>query len=256
MSSESPPRRVWILLPAYDEAGNIGTLLRDLQREVPAAAGELQLLVVDDGSRDGTAELARAAASEEVLHLLQHPRNLGLGATLHDGLLWLRERCQPGDVIVTLDADGSHPAACVADLLRALDQGADLAIASRYRPGARSAGLPPHRRALSFGARLVGQALVGLPGVRDFTCGFRALRAELLLRAFAELPAPLLREPGFGVTLELLLRLAELAPRVRETPLDLRYDLKQSASKMRILLAIRQNLRLMTGHRLRRLRHR
>lgn len=237
-----PGTMVWVVLPAYNEEENLPGLLQQLEA---LGRDDLQVVVVDDGSTDSTAALAQTWAGSLRPQLVRHPRNLGLGRAVDTGLRYVLERASAGDVVVTLDADGSHLPVQIPELVAAVERGADLAIASRYRPGARVQGVPPVRRFLSFGARLLLTTLFPTPGVRDYTCGFRAYRAELLRKAVERYGDRLVESQGFAVMAELLLKLRPLRPTVEEVPIVLRYDLKRGRSKLPPVRTVRQYLRMM-----------
>src|SRR5262249_20331808 len=139
-------------------------------------------VLVDDGSTDRTvAEAERAVEGTGLpLTVLRHERNRGLGAGLKTGIYWCLDQARDDDVIVTLDADNTHPPALIPTLVEKLKEGYDLAIASRYRRGAEVRGVPGHRRALSDAGRWIFQVVYPIPGVRDYTCCFRAYRVPAL----------------------------------------------------------------------------
>lgn len=236
-----PGAAVWIVLPAYNEEENLPGLLGQLQE---LRCDRLRVVVVDDGSTDRTAHMAGAWQGELDVRLVRHERNLGLGRAIATGLGYVLDRADPQDVLVTLDADGSHLPAQIRDLVGAVREGADVAIASRYRPGARVQGVPAVRQLLSFGARAFLTVLFPIPGVRDYTCGFRAYRVQLLQEARVRYGDRLVESQGFSVMAELLLKLRPLGPRVQELPIVLRYDLKRGRSKLPPLRTVRQYVRM------------
>jgi len=101
----------------------------------------------------------------------------GLGETIRDALELAARKADPEDVVVTMDADNTHPVELIPEMVPRLLEGYDVVIASRYRTGASVVGLSGFRRLMSFGARLIYQAVFPIRGVRDYTCGFRAYRA-------------------------------------------------------------------------------
>ncbi|TMQ71180.1 MAG: glycosyltransferase [Candidatus Eisenbacteria bacterium] len=147
-------------------------------------------------------------------------------------------------VIVTLDADNTHPPRLIPTLVGKLGEGYDLVIASRYRSGAEVRGVPGYRRALSDLGRLVFQTLYPIPGVRDYTCCFRAFRAPLLRRARLVYGESLCTARGFEAVMDLLLRLGPLRPRVAEIGFVLDYGERVGQSKMKVLRTIRSTLAL------------
>jgi len=224
-----------VVLPAFNEAV---ALPRLLHRLAETNGPSVRVLIVDDGSTDGTAAAAAGLASElPHLRVLRHDGNRGLGAALRSG--WeaaLAQGLPDHGAVVTMDADDTHDPALIADLLGLLGRGYDVAIASRFAPGGGEVGLSPARRVLSQGARLVLWLLRRIPGVSDYTCGYRAYRAGALRQAFAAYGASgLITAPGFACTAEVLLKMASLGARCAEAPLILHYDQKAGRSKMRVL---------------------
>lgn len=239
---------VIIVLPAYNEAGNLGPLLNRIATTL--AHTEHRVLVVDDGSVDETAAIAERRASSGVV-LQKNPRNLGLAETLKRGLVRANELAtSEADTIVTMDADNTQPPELIPSMLEAIAAGKDLVIASRYRDGSEVHGLSPSRRALSLGASYLFRTVLPIEGVRDYTCGFRAYRAGLLRTALERLgPDALVAGRGFSCMVDILLRLREFQPKAAEVPLVLHYDYKQGASKMKITRTVGATLRVMLRHR-------
>ena len=162
-----------VVVPTYDEAENIEMVLGRVRAAVP----DLDILVVDDASPDGTGRLAdRAAADDAHIHVLHGPRKRGLGSAYLAGFAWAFERGY--DVIVEMDADGSHLPEQLPALLEAL-RGADLALGARWVPGGRVVNWPLRRRLLSRCGNAYVRLVLGLP-LEDATGGFRAFRRETL----------------------------------------------------------------------------
>jgi dolichol-phosphate mannosyltransferase len=239
-----------IILPAYNEARALPHLLAAIAADLRAALSP-RVIVVDDGSSDDTAAVARGEGDALPVHVIAHPRNLGLGAALRTGLLAAVANAADDDVIVVMDADNTHPPALIVDLAGAVAAGADVAIASRYAPGGREVGLSWYRRIMSRGASALLWAAFHLPGARDYTCGYRAYRAGILRRAISVFGDRLIEERGFVCMAELLIKLSRLGARIAEVPLVLRYDLKAGPSKVKIIPTILRYLRLIVrGRRL------
>jgi len=166
--------RVVVVVPTYDERENLPLVLQRLHRACP----HVDVLVVDDASPDGTGEVADAlAAADPRVRVLHRSGKDGLGAAYLAG--FARALDEGYDVVVEMDADGSHPPEVLPRLLAALDGGADLALGSRWVPGGRVVDWPRRRELLSRGGNAYVRLLLGLP-VRDATGGFRAFRAEAL----------------------------------------------------------------------------
>lgn len=244
------PRTVRIVLPAFNEADNLPALLAALRDTMTDHHLAYEIIVVDDASGDATAAVAREWAERLPLRLIRHPLNLGLGGALRDGLILALERSAERDIIVTMDADDTHQPGPILRMIRLIDEGYDVIVASRYQPGSRVYGVPLLRRFMSRAASLLMRALFPTRGVRDFTCGYRAYRAAVLRRAVARYGNALLDQDGFQCMVDLLLKLRSLGVLFAEVPLLLRYDRKSGKSKMRVARTAGQTLALLLRHRL------
>lgn len=243
------PSLIHILLAAYDEEKALGDVLNGMARTL--AEGTFKVWVVDDGSSDGTVAVAERWRASIALVLIRHENNQGLGAALHTGFSALIPALAPEDLVVTLDADNTHPPDQIPALVQPIVDGrADLVVASRFVPGAQMVGVPALRRVLSGVASILFRSLLPIPGLRDYTCGFRAYRGALLKTA-QDTWGRLATENGFAAAAEIIVKLGALHPRVSEIPLNLRYDRKPGASKMRVGQTIFRNLAVIA--RLRRL---
>ncbi len=168
-----PGDRVLVIIPTYDERENLPLILDRVRAAVPAAS----VLVVDDGSPDGTGEIADArAAADDQVNVLHRPAKAGLGAAYVEGFGWGLGR--GFDVLVEMDADGSHAPEQLPMLLAAL-QHADVVLGSRYVPGGSVVNWPKRREWLSRGGNLYCQIMLGV-GLKDITGGYRAYRAAVL----------------------------------------------------------------------------
>jgi dolichol-phosphate mannosyltransferase len=244
---------IFVVFPAFNEEKVIRPTLLALVEGMRGSGLEYQAVLVDDGSTDRTVQEALAAVAESrgelALTILKHAENRGLGAGLRTGIYWCLDQAREQDVIVTLDADNTHPPAMIPTLVGRLAEGFDLAIASRYRAGADVKGVPGYRRALSDVGRLVFQVLYPIPGVRDYTCCFRAYRVPLLRRARLAYGEELCTARGFEAVMDLLLRLGPLGVRASEIGFVLDYGGRVGQSKMKVLRTISQTLRLLTRRR-------
>jgi dolichol-phosphate mannosyltransferase len=236
---------IFIVLPAYNEAGSLGGLLTRINEAMALASLEYEVIVVNDGSTDRTLDIAERQQAAMPLSIVDHKRNRGLGEALKSGLVMASAKARDQDIIVTMDADNTHPPELIARMAEKIGEGYDVIIASRYQGGADEVGLALYRKALSRGASLLLRALFPMKGVRDYTCGYRAYRASSLKEAVSRFGDRLIEESGFSCMVELLLKLRRLGIRCYEVPLVLRYDQKGGASKMRVIRTIRRYLVVM-----------
>jgi dolichol-phosphate mannosyltransferase len=244
-----PHSKVFIVLPAYNEEANIAGLLDRIVSSMAECGLPYQLIVVDDGSRDRTAELLDDHADWLPLTVLRHQINQGLGATIRDGLLLAAETASEDDIVITMDADETHTPGLILRMVAMIREGHDVVIASRYQPGARVYGVSLLRRIFSYGASWLFRILFPTAGVKDFTCGFRAYRSSALKSAVSRYGSQFVETSGFQCMVDILLKLRRLNLIFGEAPLILRYDLKRGDSKMHIANTIRQTLTLVRKRR-------
>ena len=200
--------RAVMVIPTYNEVENLAGLLERLRRSTP----DVDVLVVDDNSPDGTGALADSLAAEDPrVRVLHRPEKQGLGAAYGEGF---RVALAAGyDLIGEMDADGSHQPEELPRLLAAAAD-ADLVIGSRWVPGGSVLNWPWHRRALSRAGNLYTRLLLGM-GVRDATAGFRIFRRQTLETVHLEEVQSL----GYVFQVELVYRTLSAGLRVREVPI-------------------------------------
>jgi dolichol-phosphate mannosyltransferase len=199
-----------MVMPTYDEVDNLEPLVRRLRAAVP----DVDLLVVDDNSPDGTGALAdRLAAEDEAVLVLHRAAKGGLGAAYRVGFAWALARDY--DLVGEMDADGSHQPEQLPALLDAIEAGADLALGSRYVPGGSVVNWPVHRLGLSRGGNLYVRALLGIE-VRDATSGFRLYRRE----ALAKIDLDSERSTGYVFQTDMVARVLNAGLVVQEVPIE------------------------------------
>jgi len=235
------PPKYSVIVPCYNEEGSLPGLalrLAHLRKEL-APRGALEVVLVDDGSADRTAELARRLFGDGPgFRLVRHPRNLGLGAAFATGI-----DAAHGTLIGTVDADGSYDPLLLVELFARLDAGADLATASPYHPQGEVAGVGALRLVLSRGvSRLYGWVLP--QHLYTYTSCFRAYRAEVAREISPS-------RPGFDAVAEMLCAALLRGYRVVEVPARLATR-TQGVSKLRIGREIAHHLRNLTQIALRR----
>lgn len=230
---------VLVGIPLYNEAESVHPLLARVDELHRSAPFPVRLLLVDDGSRDETLPiLQRYAASREWVTVFPHGANRGLGAAIQTILSFAAEASPVDGLLATLDGDNTHDPLLIIPMVERLERDRlDIVIASRFVPGAREIGLSPQRKLFSRGASLLFRTLVRIPGVKDYSCGFRVYRVAFLRRAIAKW-GRLVTVSGFECMAEILAKCSRLRPKVGEHPLVLRYDQKGGPSKMRVMRTI------------------
>jgi dolichol-phosphate mannosyltransferase len=214
-------QRVLVVVPTYDELENLPLTLGRIRAAVPSA----HVLVADDASPDGTGDVADTwAARDDHVHVLHRPGKAGLGAAYIDGFRW--GLAQGYDVLVEMDADGSHQPEQLPSLLERVADGADLALGSRWVPGGSVVNWPRHREVLSRGGNLYARLALGVP-LRDATGGYRAFRAA----ALEKIGMDDVQSQGYCFQVDLALRAVQAGLRVDEVPITF-VEREFGASKM------------------------
>jgi dolichol-phosphate mannosyltransferase len=241
---------VIVTLPAYNEEETLPTLLDRIREAMEENVIEYRVIVVNDGSTDGTGEMVDRMRDTMPITRINHEQNRGLGEAIRTGLLAAIEGAKDRDIIVTMDSDNTHTPGLIARMVRGIREGNDVVIASRFQPGAHVRGVPLHRRALSRSGSLLFRLAFPTPGVRDFTSGYRAYRAGVIRQAFDTYGGAFVAESGFSCMVDILLKLRRIEAIISEVPLVLRYDRKFGVSKMLVVRTALDTLQLLVSRRL------
>ena len=219
--------RPLVVIPTYNESENIERMLRRIHECAPGAG----VLVVDDGSPDGTADLVKKVAAElPDINVLERASKSGLGSAYRAGFAWGLERGY--DACVEIDADFSHDPAALPALLAPLSEGFDVVIGSRYVPGGSIPNWAWHRHMLSRGGNLYASGVLGL-GVSDSTAGYRCYSAGILRR----LDLDRIRAEGYGFQIEMTYRARQHGAVITEVPIKF-VDREAGESKMSSFIVV------------------
>ncbi|MCC5598022.1 glycosyltransferase family 2 protein [Nostoc favosum] len=239
---------LFVLLPAYNEQESIRPLFKKFQVLQEISNLEIRLILVDDGSKDATAQTAidESQSLGISLKLVQHAKNAGLGQAIKTGFTTFLEISKEGDFLAAMDCDNTQPPELLIKMYETMIAGSyDIAIASRYRKGSKVIGLSKFREIMSYGASWLFRIAARVPGVRDYTCGYRLYNRTFVSKLDMYYGESLFTESGFACMIDLLLKAKPLKPKIVEIPMVLRYDQKPSASKMKILKTITRTLKLL-----------
>jgi dolichol-phosphate mannosyltransferase len=218
MTHNSSDSDIIIIIPTYNERENIGLLLPEIKKRIPSA----HVLIVDDGSPDGTSDYVKSLAVEGVF-VLDRKQKEGLGRAYVAGFKWALERSYA--VIFEMDADFSHDPLYLPDFLEAIKT-SDLVIGSRYKSGVNVVNWPMSRLLLSYFANMYARVVTGLP-IRDCTGGFKCFRRSVL----EKLDFNDIGSSGYSFQIEVNFTAWKMGFRIAEIPIVFT-DRKRGASKM------------------------
>ena len=231
---------IYVVLPAFNEEVGLPHVL-DKIIQIQARTGEsFKTVVVDDGSKDRTSEIAASYRSKTNLHLITFPQNQGVAEVFRQGFEYvcIDSKNPNEDIAIVLDSDNTQDPEVMLTMASKIRGGDDLVIASRFEGEGKMIGCPFMRSLFSFGVMWIMRVLAGLPGIKDYSTFYRAYRVSLLAKGFKVYGARLLDGKGFSVAAGLLLKLGNLTSKMSEVPLILRYDLKGGTSGNKIMRTI------------------
>lgn len=222
----APLGPVAVIIPTYNERDNIESIVTKVRVAVPA----VDIMIVDDNSPDGTGEIAdKLAASDTHVHVMHRQGKSGLGTAYIAGFGWALESGY--EVMVEMDADGSHDPRDLAKMLTALES-ADLVIGSRYVPGGTVVNWPKSREVLSRGANIYVRIMLGI-SVHDATGGYRAYRAQTL----RGIGLDDVDSQGYCFQIDLTLRTVNSGGKVSEVPITFTERAKGASKMSRAIIA-------------------
>lgn len=239
---------IYLLLPAYNEEKSLASLLTRIAGRMEAFSREYRIIVVDDGSTDGTGHIIRNLARSLPISAITHPVNRGVGAVFNSGL---QEICRLSrdaeDVVITMEADNTSDLGLIEEMIEKIArEGYDAVCASRYCPGGGYCSFPPFRLLLSLVANRLLRRCFPIRGVKDYTIFYRAYKGSILRKAFECYGDRFIENRGFVSNAEILVKLRPLLKKCGEVPFLYRYDLKGGASKLRIGLTLLEYLRFIS----------
>lgn len=224
----SPSLATLIIIPTYNEATTLPKLLINIFKTLPAA----HILIVDDNSQDGTQDWVKAqmAHSPSQIHLLERPKKMGLGTAYIAGFQWALQRSY--EVIFEMDADGSHQPKHLINMLKAINDGADVVIGSRYVPWGKTENWPWYRRCLSFFGNCYAKWVLKTP-INDVTGGFKAFRKHVL----ASIDWQSIQSNGYAFQIEVNHLVHQKGFKIQEAPITF-IERQQGKSKMSFAITL------------------
>jgi len=237
---------IYILLPVYNEEKDLPPLLERVARGLERKKLDYLVVAYNDGCVDNSVAILEDYKQRMPIEIIGESTNKGLGVGFKSLIKFAAENAEnEDDIAIVLDADNTHNPEHLFQMVDKIHNGFDLVIASRYLRDSRIVGLTWFRKFLSTGASWLMRTLFPIQGVRDYTCGYRAYRIDLLRRAIDEYGDDIVTENGFACMAEFLIKLGKIGVLAVEVPLILRYDNKEGESKMDIKKTIKNTLNLL-----------
>lgn len=239
-------RTLYFVIPAFNEAKNLPSLFDEI--ELAVGQTNHKIILVDDGSTDGTKEMLAEHSASLPLIIVTHPRNVGVGAGFRNGytrLLGL-PGTSPDDILVTIEADNTSDLKILPAMISKIDGGADLVLASCYAPGGRVEGTNWWRVILSAGANALIRTLFKMHNVHTYSSFYRVMKLQLLSKLSKTYGSRMIEEPGFICMVELLLKFRRIGARIDEVPMILKGSRRKGASKMRVISTTLSYLKLIS----------
>ncbi len=223
---------IFFIIPAYNEEENIDTLFNSIGKKMAELGRDYRIIIVDDGSTDGTVKKAEFLKGVFPVTILRHKRNMNVGQVFRTGFKDVLTYAKPDDIIVTKESDNTGDVNILPSLLDKIGAGYDMALASCYAKGGGIVGTTIDRVILSSTANAILRTIFPIRGVRTYSSFYRVYNTASLRKAFDAYGGRLIEEDGFISMVEMLIKMSKLGMKIAEVPMVLRCDLRQGKSKM------------------------
>ncbi|MBL41939.1 MAG: glycosyl transferase [Rhodospirillaceae bacterium] len=237
-------KNIILLLPVFNEGKSIYDLLLNVKKYLNH---KVKVIIVDDKSTDDSLDWIKKFILKENsldIEIIYHQQNQGLGGALNSGLKYCLDNLN-FDILVTMDGDNTHDPSLISLMVKEIESGKDIVVASRYRQGALVEGIPKFRMFLSLAARICYSIAWNFHGIRDYTCLYRAYSISVLEKTFESRNHTHLNEKGFLASTELLRLVFKSSKNVTEIPIIINYSNKLQPSSMKIFKTIFKTLKVL-----------
>lgn len=239
-------KKLYAILPCYNEEQNIGNLLEEWEKQVEKLEEnnfKLYIRVINDASTDNTKDVVLEKQKYySNIKLIEHEENKGLCGGINTALNYFNKNAMSEDLLVIMDGDNTHDPKYIHSMINKLNSGNDCVIASRYQNGADVKGLATYREKLSDMAKVYYELVLNIPGVKDYTCGYRLYRYNIINKVIKKFGEEIVKEKSFACMMELLYKISKVDAKIDEVPFELRYDNKRGTSKMRVFTTMRRSI--------------
>lgn len=231
-------KTLYAILPCYNEQENIGKLIDEWNKQkekLKTQEIDLKVIAIDDKSTDNTKnKILEKKKQYDNVEIIIHDKNKGLRGGINTAIEYFNSNANKEDLLVLMDGDNTHNPKYIHEMIKLLKEGNNCVIASRYRAGSSIKGLAKSREKMSDFAKIYYTAVLHIPNVKDYTCGYRVYTYDIIdkmLKKYGEDP---IKEKSFACMMELLYKVYLIGGKFGEVGFELRYDQKQGASKMKV----------------------
>lgn len=233
---------IFILLPAFNESKNLKIIFKKINTYFKKKT-QIKVILVDDCSTDNTKELIKKNHGFKIIYL-KHKVNQGLSIAMETGFKKINKIGKKNDYVITLDSDNTHPISLMTKMIKKLNLGSDIVIASRFVKNSKVYGLVYWRSFMSICAKYLFKIVYPFKNLNDYTCNYRAYRLNCLKRIVND--KEFFKNEDFNIAAKILLFLIKENKDLKliEIPFTLRYDYKIGQSKMNVLKTIFLTLKL------------
>lgn len=239
-------KKLFAILPCYNEEENIGNLIEKWFKEKSKLQKEnieLEIVIINDCSTDNTEQIVLHKAKKyNNVSILNHNVNKGLGGVINTAVNYFFQNGNSEDLLVIMDGDGTHLPKYVHKMIDKISEGNDCVIASRYEKDSSIVGLSKHRQLMSNLAKFYYSKVLKIPNVKDYTCGYRVYRYNIIKKLLEKFSNNPIKEKSFACMMELLYKIHLVGAKISEVGFELRYDNKLGKSKMNIFHTINRSL--------------
>lgn len=238
---------IFVLIPSYNDSKNFDSLFLNIAREFNKANIRFEIILVDDGSIDDTAERVMELSKKYKVKRIGYKKNRGPGYAFKFGFNYLLPKVKDNDFVVTMEADNSCDFSILLKMIN-LAKSYDVVLSSPFATGGKFLGLDGNRKLLSEISRRLDGVIFNLNGVKTYSSFYRVYRATIIKKAYATYKSALITESGFSAVVELLIKLSNLNASLCEVPAILDWRKRKGKSKMRIGKTIYNHLLLYANY--------
>lgn len=239
---------LWLMFPAYNEKENLVKLLPNIVSFLKDKIKNYKIVIIDDGSTDSTKNLIEHFKGTVPMEMISHETNKGVGKVFYTGFSAISKMADKDDSLIVLEADGTSDYRLIPILATKLQQGNDIAIASRYIKGGAYKNFPLKRYLIS----LIGNIILGIvfsnKNIKDYTIFYRGYKMGLIKNALEMYGAKFITSDTFLANTEILLNLTRLTDKITEIPFIYSYDLKIGKSKMPLVKTLLDYLKFLVAN--------